>query len=213
MFGVWWWYVNRVPNVTVALPPTPSPNGFDTIVAAYSKIVDSNVVNDAVSHYSKRTYSLPEQERVLRENGPALKMIHDALSLPIQVPIANEASNSGDHSFAYMRQSARLLDFAGHVCEEENRFGQAADYYLQAMELGVALPTKGTLVSKLLGNSCEAFGHRGLNKVAHHLSAVEARSAVQRLETMEGHRVTFSQTLETDKTVTQAEFLVLNYKI
>jgi hypothetical protein len=136
--------------------------------------------------------TLAEKRQLLKMNALALKEIRQGLRQVYLAP----ASVSTEQDFpriARFRPLARLLAAEGDVRLAENRVGEAAQSYLDAVQLGTQMMRGGKNLDAIVGIACQQIGRRGLWKVAPRLSEPEARRVIQRLQKIQASHVPLAE--------------------
>src|SRR6185295_17001276 len=85
------------------------------------------------------------------------------------------------------------------VTELDNRMGDAAKCYLDAIWFGNESSRGGVVVSRLVGTACEGIGLNNLQKLSNKLSGKECRDSVRFLESIDKKREPVSETLNHEK--------------
>jgi hypothetical protein len=209
--GARWWWINRTPDIKIPAVPLPNPNGYERLTQAVKGLKHSDEVGHAIGRQidsSEHVYTQEEKEQLLTENVPALTAFRAALQLPMQAPPLHSFDDRMPE-FARFRALARLLSLEGEVHEEHSEWKQAADSYLDAMELGIKVQKGGVIIHQLVGIACQAIGLRPLVPLTDKLSPAEAGQVLARLNRLEAERTPFYQSLDTEKWWTEEALLSL----
>jgi hypothetical protein len=157
-------------------PPLPNPNGYDDFLKASRLITDP-------PDYAKLT--VPELRQALAKHEETLRLIKTGLSRDCRVPLYYSSTNFQAHinDITDIRRLAQLLVAEGRLAEAENRFGEAAEYYLLTIRLGQASSRGGLMIHKLVGVAIEAIGLGPAEKLIPKLDAKQCREFAAALET------------------------------
>ncbi len=182
------------------LPPLPNPNGYDNIVKA-----GSLVSGDAIA---ARELPLEELRALITTNAEALQLLRVGLSRTCAVPLeAALSTNTFILELGTTKQLALLLAVEGRLAELENRPGDAARSYVDAIHLGNETSRGGFLIHRLIGISCEAIGYRGLVKVVSQFNCEQSRSFLIELEKIDKQAVTWNDVMQGEKVYVRHELL------
>ena len=174
-------------------PPLPSPNGYDDFVKA------GLALTGGASGYSD--WNEEKLRRIAIEKAELLRLVRLGLTRECRVP--------NDYSPTFL--TARVTEFIsfkevafgfaieGKVAELDNRMGDAAKSYLDAIFFGNESSRGGVLISRLVGTACEGIGLNNLQKLSNKLSAKECRDSVRFLESIDKKRELVSETLNHEK--------------
>lgn len=223
--GVWMGALESDPIIAPApaAQPLPRPNAFDWFNRASNALVKPRLVGDALETRAPaagttsgsagkgsaaRALSLREKEALLRQNAPALSLLRRGLSLRYQEPRTLAARNRSKY-YATCRNLARLLVLDAQVKAARGDHAGAVDSYLDALQLGVALPHGGGSLAFLVGIACESMAHRFLWPVIKKLNARESRNVMRRLQALELRRAPLADAFEHDKRMGQKDLMRL----
>lgn len=195
--------------------PLPRPNAFDSYVRAGAALADRNKIWDALARLNPRTgqwepsrYSLAQQEALVRENAPALKLLRSGFAYRYVSPQPRGAFPV----LAYLpqfRHLATLLCLEGQVKAAHGDWNGAADCDLDAIKLGVDIPHGSAEVGWLNSLACQGMGRQRLWEVAPHLDTRHAIQAAHRLEAIEAHRAPFVAVERQEEWGGQANFIAI----
>lgn len=208
---LWLRAMNSTPTIVIPTPTLPSPNAFDSYVAAGRAIVDENKVDYAISKRHSvshsepddHAYSLAEKDALVAENARALTLLRHGFAFPYLNPPAR-SFNTPFPYFAKFRGTARLLTLEAQVRQGHGDWAGAVGSDLDSVRLGVDVPHGGVLIGYLVGIACQAIGRRPAWDRVAHLTAPEARAAARRMEDIEVRQVPFADTLQEEKWAGQA---------
>jgi hypothetical protein len=91
---------------------------------------------------------------------------------------------------------AQALAAAGKNAEQQNHFGEAAKFYLSAVDLGNEAARGGILIDQLVGSATEALGVRALEKITNLLDVSASRETAATLEKLDAQRQTWSDVVQ-----------------
>lgn len=198
--------------------PLPRPNAFDWFNKAGNALVKPRLLGDALN-ISKpgvrktngstvRVLSLREKEALLRQNVPALSLLRRGLPLRYQQPrtLANRARSK---YYALCRNLVRLLVLDAQIKAAHGDHAGAANSYLDALQLGIAVPRGGGSYAFLSGIACESMAHRFLWPALKKLNARESRLVMRRLQILESRRAPLADAFEHDKQAMQRDLMAL----
>ncbi len=174
---------------TATFPPLPNPNGYDDFVAAGKK------VSSQISDFP--TLKQAELREVVATNGEALRLCRLGLSRTCSVPteavITNFDATMGE--IAPLKRLAQLLAAEGRLAEMENRPGDAARSYAEAICLGNETSRGGLLIHRLVGVAMEAIGGNRLARLIPELNGEQSRVPLRLLDDMDRRAVTWDEVM------------------
>jgi len=94
---------------------------------------------------------------------------------------------------ANSKSLVRLFEEEGRLAEMENRYGDAAHSYVDAIRFGNEISRGAFIINRLVGIACEAIGENPLAKLVPKLKPDEARSVITALEKIDAARVTWAE--------------------
>jgi hypothetical protein len=181
LFGVAIWLgAQRNSELRLALA---GPNGYDDLLAAGQMLpfVEPDV---------------PEMELrlLIEENAGAFLLARAGLSKECQVPLQFSQEWIHDHlpNLANLKKLAQAFAAEGTIAEADQRWGDAAGSYLDAVRLGNEIRRGGLLIDLLVGIACEAIGLSRIEKIVTELGPEQCRELVQALEKMDREKESFS---------------------
>ncbi len=168
-------------------PPLPNPNGYDDFMKA-AELLTGDVGNaSALDHDGLRA--------LVSTNSESLRLLRLGLSRGCSVPTDSAMTNIpgllGD--LANLKSLARLPEEEGRLAEMENRYGDAAHSYVDAIRFGNEISRGAFIINRLVGIACEAIGENPLAKLVPKLKPDEARSVIAGLEKIDASRVTWAE--------------------
>lgn len=172
-----YWLANPLPIPT---DEVPTENGFDDLVAAGKLTVDWDF-NDNLDGYELAT----EQElRVaVEEMAPAYLLLAVGLSQPVQFPIDYQSHDTIDmYVLMNLRALARICGGRGKLAAMQDRFGDSANSYLDAIRVGSAVRSNALMVHALVGMGCAGVGERGLYEIRDELTVEQCRAVIAELQ-------------------------------
>lgn len=195
---------DAAPSVDSAPAPISTPNlagnAWETLVAALKLILPGE--NGSPSTADKNlspAENLRRQRAAVARNALALKLLREALQMPISAPAitSNEDVTASFAPNAAAREMARLLRQESDVRLADGDAAGALDSRLTAIELGAAITRGGPLI--LVGAAVEAIGRQGLEPIVAKTDATSLRAAITRLQGVEARRATFPQVMQAEK--------------
>ena len=177
------------------LAPLPNPNGYDDLVKAGIEI--RNVIKDGnVSEYDMA--NLKTLREIVSTNTGALALARSALSNQCGVPLQFTKAylTNHDQDVIAFRSLAQTLACEGKFAEKENRFGDAANSYLDVVRLGNDAGRGGIVIDEMIATAIERIGLEQLQKIADDLDAHSCRDTIQSLETLDADRQTWAATMQ-----------------
>jgi hypothetical protein len=174
------------------LPALPNPNGYDDFVAA------ARITTRDVSDFADLTND--SLRNLVATNAEPLRLIRLGLSRRCVLPTHEVITNFGSAGVPlhYLRRLACLLAAEGKLSEAEQRPGDAARSYAQAVKFGNEISRGGVMINRLVGAACEAIGLERLAKLSSSLNCDEAKTAIVILEQVEQDRVGWGQTIQAE---------------
>jgi hypothetical protein len=190
--------------VTAATAPKTTANAF--------YMAESRLYNKALSAYTN------PQNRAMKPVGPnfpktlvdpgGLGNIAEARAhrdqfkrhltvLKQGLKLSLVADPKSELRFIYLRELARLSARDGNLKQLDSDYAGAMTAYLDAYALGQQLWGGKTLLTSMIGVLCEGIGLANADVAVAHLSATEARAALERLEGMLAARPSFPELMAT----------------
>ena len=192
-------------------PPLPSPNGYDELLQAYQQILavsssfyrrNHQAVDPLLEIGPAEGKTYPPQVRAqwVTQSKDGFATFDRALKLPFQFPVFHPKSeNDSSVAGAYFRFLAKDLAVkSASQAESGDHFG-AAQSAIDAIQLGVSMEVRSSVIDSLYGVICELYGRRALTTQIAYLTAPQAGQLARRLETIVAKRPAFSQIVESDK--------------
>jgi hypothetical protein len=182
-----------------ARQPVPKPNGYDDFVAA-GEAVSGQVGDFRVLEYD-------ELENLISANAQSLRLVRVGLTRQCRAPIETGLTNGPALSgLAAIKGLALLLAAEGRLYEMDNRPGDAARSYLDAIRLGNEMSRGGMLITRLVGVACEAIGYQPLAKVVPALNREDDHILIAQLEQIDAHRVTWAEVKQGERECVRQHF-------
>lgn len=175
------------------LAPLPNPNGYEELVKA------GEMIRGAVSDYDRAS---PEQLReIVSTNAEALALARSALSNQCGVPLQFTQSYLKNHiqDLIAFRGLAQALVGEGKLAEQEHRFSDAVNSYLDAIRLGNQASQGGILVDEMLGVAISSLGETQLEGMVTNLDAPACRETARTLEALAAGRQTWAATMQQEE--------------
>ena len=176
---------------TPPLPPLPNPNGYDDFLKA-SEVVTGNFRDF-------RELNRDSLGALVSTNAEALRLLRLGLTRQCMMPMDSVLTNAGIDQLGGMKRLVQLLAAEGRMREMEDRPGEAARSYVDAIRFGNEMSRGGFLITRLVGVACEAIGYAPLAKVVPKLSREDARIVLTELEKVDVSRVTWAEVLRNEQ--------------
>lgn len=198
LMGFWYKSHYSLPVIIEGKYAIPNPNGFDTLQDAIKLTVmekDGITVRPKLVPDSSPTryvtHSLSDRLKLVTANAASIAKTREALAQEYRTPPHGSAAVKG----IPLRDQARMLVFAGDAYTDTGNLPEAARCYLDAIELGIAIPHGGAVMPLLYGINCETMGSTALDTLVEKLDTKTARAAAERLAKLEQERTPFSEIL------------------
>ena len=180
-----------------SFPPLPNPNGYDDLIRA-GQAVRGNF-GDLANADNLRT--------VVATNADALRLLRAGLarncSVPTAAVIANFGGVSGD--LIALKSLAKLLNAEGRLAEAEDRPLDAAQSYLDAMQLGDKMSHGGLMIHRLVGIASQGIGTISFVKLLPKLTCDQMRPLISQLEQIDGETVAWEEVLKNEDRFARAQ--------
>ncbi|HEV2434801.1 MAG TPA: hypothetical protein VG077_02275 [Verrucomicrobiae bacterium] len=182
------WDAEPLPPV----PALPNPNGYEELVKA------GNMVSNDFDNYDE--LSSATLRELIKKNAEAFQTARTGLQGECRVPLDYSATSS-----AHLDQLAALKRLAfgfiaeGRLAEKENRASNAAQFYLDTINLGNKSARGGVLIDQLVGTALEAIGVANLQKLVDDLDAKTCRETAATLETLDSQRQTWDEVMQQER--------------
>jgi len=176
-------FVGRTPPT----PPLPNPNGYDDFMKAAGLLTGDVSNASALDHDSLRA--------LMSTNSESLRLLRLGLTRGCSLPTDSATTNMSGllSDLANSKSLVRLFEEEGRLAEMENRYGDAAHSYVDAIRFGNEISRGGFIINRLVGIACEAIGCVPLAKLVPKLKSDEARSVVTELENIDATRVSWAE--------------------
>ena len=185
--AVWLLYLQGGPPTSTALP---NPNGYDDFMKAAMQIV-----GDPSSGPTLEESALNE---LVSTNAEALKLLRLGLSRRCSTPtdtiFTNFSAMMAD--LPNLKRLGQLLMAEGRLAELQGRRVDAANIYLDAIQLGNASSHGGCLINRLVAVAVERVGHSALVKVLPTLQCSEAKALMARMQTIDANRIAWAEVMK-----------------
>jgi hypothetical protein len=176
----------------------PDPNGYDDLLKAAAEAMPIEVPGRSIDDLTT------EELRAATENNrEALRLARAAFGKQCRVP----AEFSQTYLARHMAEMGSLKGLAqaflgeGRLAEKENRYGDAARSYLDAVRLGQSISQGGFVIDRLVGIAIERIGMIPLARVAHQLNAKDCRELMVALEKIESAREPWQTVARRERTL------------
>ncbi len=186
---------------SVAVLPLPNPNGYDDLVKA-GEILDGDLpgwqeLRDMNEEQLRQVFSTT----VLAKHQEALALAGVGLSRPCRVRLEySPTSVEPLNEISAVRRVAFAFIATGRLAEMENRMGDAAKSYLDAIRVSHEASRGGSLVNSMSALTIEAVGLAYLRELAGRLDAKQREEVVDELESIDGKRETIETVLQQERT-------------
>lgn len=174
----------------VPTPVLPNPNAYDTFCQAGDALVDKEDITEA----SKPGSSLYLQQRVVAENARAMGLLRQGLNYQYLHPPVR----SFDARFPYgeWRTLARLMGENSQVLAANGDWDGAVRSAVDTINFGTCIPHGAPVIGTLVGIAVQVIGQDQLWSTVDHLSASQARVAMQELAFLSAHEVSSSTVMQ-----------------
>ena len=185
--------------MATTVPKTSANAFYNSHWRDYRRVVDSrNGGNKYVKkapktgpNFPKTLYDPSEIDNIAeaRANRELLKDHLAHLKQGLKLPLFPDPKS--ELSFIYLRELARLSVRDGNLKQLDGDYSGAMTAYLDAYALGQQLWGGKTLITDMIGVLLEGIGLMNADVAVAHLSASEARTALERLDGMLANRPRF----------------------
>jgi hypothetical protein len=195
-------------DATRPLPPIqslPNPNGYDNFVKA------GEMVSDNTGDFNEMKSE--ELRGLVAKNSGALQAARTSLQEDCAVPLQFSESYMSRHllELADYKRLAQAFVAEGQLAGMENRPGDAAKSYLDAVRLGNKSAHGGVLIDQLVGTAIEAIGTSYLQKLVDQLDAKTCHETAATLETLDAQGQTWQQVVQQEKAWSYRSYTGLRY--
>lgn len=174
--------------------PLPSPNGFDLLKQANLASLRGVEGDLRLSEDSPDAPNARRQRAAVERNAAALKLVHQALQLPIMhPPLRDLAGFFGADDV--MRPLAGLLKQESAVRLSLSDREGALNSSLDCIALGVLMTRGASERVARTGRDIEALGRSDLELIVKGLNAPQCRAAAARVRAIEAQRPPFADAL------------------
>ncbi|MEO7715429.1 MAG: hypothetical protein ABIY70_04465 [Capsulimonas sp.] len=207
------WELERDPVMNIPTHTVPSPNALDDFARAGKLIPDVNIVNGPGGRGVSRALGLSAatQNRVVRDNAPALAALRQGLTRPYMTP----PERSSTATFDYVvddRRLARLLALQADIQAAHGDWAASAQTSLDGMQLGEDVPRGGILIHMLVGVAIDAIVREPLMRSVDHLDLAGTRAALHRLQKIDANAQPYAPILQEEEWSMQAGLLEMYQK-
>ena len=196
-------------NAVRPLPPIrplPDPNGYDALVKA------GEMTAIETGDFSET--KLEDLRAQTAKNSGALQAARAGLQEDCAVPLQFSENYMSRHlpELAGFKRLAQAFVTEGRLAEMENRPGDAAKSYLDAIRLGNKSARGGVLIDALVGIAIEAMGTAGLQNLVDQLDAKKCREAAATLETLDAQRQTWKEVIQQERAWSRRAYPGIKYR-
>ena len=176
------------------LAPLPNPNGYEDLVKAAKMIK-----GETWAYFDNA--GLDKLRGIVSTNAATLVLARIAFTKQCGVPpqFTKVSQTNRVEAFEAFKDLAQALVCEGKVAEKENRFGDAAKSYLDAVRLGSQITHGGIVIDELVGISAAWYGETQLQGISTNLDASSSRRAAATLETLAGERQSLAAALQQEE--------------
>ncbi|MDO8682620.1 MAG: hypothetical protein Q7N50_03975 [Armatimonadota bacterium] len=218
--SIWVQKANTIPTIHIPTPKMPSPNAYDSYIAAANAIQEADKIGYAISEYTypaqpagspptlERNYSLAEKEAIIHKNAKALSALRQGFNYEYLNPPVRSFSAICPH-FSRFREMARLLVLEAQVKAGQGDWGGSMESRLDAIRMGQDIPRGGGLISMLVGVAIQSIGRKGAWKVVDKLDIGETQGAILQMEDILARQLPFADTIQEEKWSGQAGLIEL----
>jgi hypothetical protein len=184
---------------TLPIVDLPTPNGFDTFVAA-GKLVSNQL--------AKRAAEATEDELIayLEANADALDLVKAATQQEIVVPV--DYSNDGPSDYrdftdhvSYLRQGLRLLDAEARLAKLQGKPAEAATKFLEILRTSRRVPNQGLMLHYQISAAYEGAALQAIEDLAGDLDDDAREKLRAELEAIGPLRWNHAEILEREATL------------
>ncbi|HEX8464193.1 MAG TPA: hypothetical protein VF627_06190 [Abditibacterium sp.] len=187
------------PSVTAQNAAQTAPKtGYETLVAAGKLILPGENGLPWTRETLTPEENLRRQRLAVARNAPALKMLREALKMPVEMPIPFQADEANLKSFNSLREMARQLRQESEVRLADGDIAGALDSRLTGIELGAAITRGAPSNGVLMGIAIESIARQNFEVVAAKLDAPQIRAVLIRLKQSDARRATPAQTWQVE---------------
>jgi hypothetical protein len=193
------------------IQPLPSPNGYNDLVKAGATISDNYETGD--ENWDKM--KLEELRRLVTKNSDALQTARTNLQKDCAAPLQFSPNWGSRHlpELANFKRLAQAFVAEGRLAEMENRPGDAAKSYLDAIHLGNESERGGIIIDQLVGIAIRAIGTSHLQKLVDQFDAKSCRETAATLETLDAQRQTWSEVVQQEKAWARRTYPGVGYQL
>jgi hypothetical protein len=178
-------------------PILPNPNGYDDLLKAGELVVGKLDEISDLDHDGIRA--------LLSTNAEPLRLLRIGCEcqVPTETTITNFTGVMTD--LINLKALAKLLLAEGRLAEKENRFGDAARSYVDAIHIGVEMSRGGLMINRLVGIACEAMGAKPLTTLIPKLGCDQIQPIISNLEQIETNTVTWNEVVINENRFARAQ--------
>jgi hypothetical protein len=172
----------------------PNPNGYDDFLKAGAMITGR--FDDI------KKLNIEELRGLVETNAEPLRLLRLGLSRSCSVDTEAAINDNFAGSAVQLptaKKLAQLLAAEGRLREMENRPTDAAQSYLDAIQLGSKSSEGGFLINRLVGIACEAIATVPLVKLIPQMNAEQLRPLLPKLEQIGSNYISWDDILANEK--------------
>jgi hypothetical protein len=158
---------------------------------------------------------LEELRALVAKNSDALQAARTSLQEDCAVPIQSSESYMSRNvsELVASRRLAQAFVAEGRLAEMENRPGDAAKSFLDAIRLGNKSAHGGVLIDQMVGTAIDAMGVANLQKLVDQLDAKSCREAAATLETLDAQGQSWQQALQQERDWSRRAYPGVRYEL
>ncbi len=176
---------------TPSRPALPNPNGYDDYLKA-----STAMVGDWLNYYTLDPAGL---RTLVSSNAGASRLLRVGLAHRCVVPLDAQFRSGQPGPATLALPLAQLLAAEGQLRELDNRPGEAASIYAEAINFGNEISRGGLIHHRQVGMGCERYGSQGLARLAAKLGCDDVRRVVAQLGSTDLNRVSWDEISRTER--------------
>lgn len=167
----------------VASGPMPDPNGYADLVEAGKRVIARPMSPD-------EELSQTELRAVVGANSDVLTLARAGLKRECKVPVEYSLDAAARHTdeLSALKALGRLFRLEAQLAELERRTNDAAQVWVDMVELGQDVTRGGLLIDGMVGVATERVGLTGLKEIVDSIEPEAAQGIHSRLVALEKAR-------------------------
>ncbi len=173
----------------------PSPNGYDTILAAAGRI------SPGVYRLSDQLDAASDAElrRFVEQNRAALDLARRGLAQPSQVPVTYTFAHGSATNLTAPRDLAWAFLVEAQLAAREGDLNKAAAIHCGSLRLGQSISRGGLLIELLAGLGVQRIGIDGMGQMRAKLDASQCRHLVFEIHSFDRCQPDFNEFSERER--------------